>query len=178
MKCPIEYGLHLFTSFTYFLFLAVLLFSCLVVSYSFVTPWTVAHQAPPSTGFSRQEYWSGFPVPSPSCLLPVSWPQMYCPWWVLGRQNISFFFSSFFKLIESKREIFKTVQFVISPLWSLISPISREHCAPTTVCIHQVKVLFTTYCHCFPSHLPSPIKLEGRNCILIAVLLSSAYYCV
>ena len=27
----------------------------------FVTPWTVAYQAPPSTGFSRQEYWSGLP---------------------------------------------------------------------------------------------------------------------
>ena len=31
----------------------------------FVTPWTVAHQAPPSLGFSRQEYWSGVPLPSP-----------------------------------------------------------------------------------------------------------------
>ena len=31
----------------------------------FVTLWTVAHQAPPSTGFSRQEYWSGLPFPSP-----------------------------------------------------------------------------------------------------------------
>ena len=31
------------------------------------TPWTVAHQAPPSMGFSRQEYWSGLPFPSP-CL--------------------------------------------------------------------------------------------------------------
>jgi len=30
----------------------------------FVTPWTVAHQAPPSMGFSRQEYWSGVPLPS------------------------------------------------------------------------------------------------------------------
>ena len=30
-----------------------------------VTPWTVAHQAPPSMGFSRQEYWSGVPLPSP-----------------------------------------------------------------------------------------------------------------
>ena len=29
------------------------------------TPWTAAHQAPPSTGFSRQEYWSGLPLPSP-----------------------------------------------------------------------------------------------------------------
>ena len=31
----------------------------------FVTPWTSAHQAPPSMGFSRQEYWSGLPLPSP-----------------------------------------------------------------------------------------------------------------
>ena len=29
------------------------------------TPWTVAHQAPPSMGFSRQEYWSGVPLTSP-----------------------------------------------------------------------------------------------------------------
>ena len=31
-----------------------------------VTPWTAAYQAPPSMGFSRQEYWSGVPSPSPS----------------------------------------------------------------------------------------------------------------
>ena len=31
----------------------------------FSTPWTEAHQAPPSMGFSRQEYWSGVPLPSP-----------------------------------------------------------------------------------------------------------------
>ena len=30
-----------------------------------VTPWTAAHQAPLSMGFSRQEYWSGVPLPSP-----------------------------------------------------------------------------------------------------------------
>ena len=29
----------------------------------FATPWTAAHQAPPSMGFSRQEYWSGVPLP-------------------------------------------------------------------------------------------------------------------
>ena len=29
------------------------------------TPWTAAHQAPLSMGFSRQEYWSGLPLPSP-----------------------------------------------------------------------------------------------------------------
>ena len=40
-------------------------FSCVQL---FVTPWTVAHQAPLSMGFSRQESWSGFPVPSPGDL--------------------------------------------------------------------------------------------------------------
>ena len=34
----------------------------------FATPWTVAYQAPQSMGFSRQEYWSGLPFPSPGDL--------------------------------------------------------------------------------------------------------------
>ena len=33
-----------------------------------VTPWTLAHQAPLSMGFSRQEYWSGLLLPSPGDL--------------------------------------------------------------------------------------------------------------
>ena len=33
------------------------------------TPWTAAYQAPPSMGFSRQEYWSGVPLPSPIIIL-------------------------------------------------------------------------------------------------------------
>ena len=35
------------------------------------TPWTVAHQAPLSVGFSRQDYWSGLPSPSPKRLMKV-----------------------------------------------------------------------------------------------------------
>ena len=43
---------------------------CMLVSHVrlFATPWTVACQAPLSMGFSRQEYWSGFPFPSPGDL--------------------------------------------------------------------------------------------------------------
>ena len=40
-----------------------------VMSDSCTTPWTVAHQAPLSMGFSRQEYWSGLPFPPPGELL-------------------------------------------------------------------------------------------------------------
>ena len=36
------------------------------------TPWTAAYQAPPSMGFSRQEYWSGVPSPSPSFCLSLT----------------------------------------------------------------------------------------------------------
>ena len=38
----------------------------------FATPRTAAHQAPPSMGFSRQEYWSGLPLPSPRDRLHLS----------------------------------------------------------------------------------------------------------
>ena len=34
----------------------------------FATPWTVAYKSPPSMEFSRQEYWSGWPFPSPGDL--------------------------------------------------------------------------------------------------------------
>ena len=45
--------------------LEVKLLSCVPL---FATPWTVAYQAPPAMGFSRQEYWSGLPFPSPGDL--------------------------------------------------------------------------------------------------------------
>ena len=51
-KCDIRIGGVLITQ------------SCLTVA----TPWTVARQAPLSMGFSKQEYWSGLPFPSPGDL--------------------------------------------------------------------------------------------------------------
>ena len=50
------------------LLLLLLLFSHWFVSDSFVTPWTVAHQAPLSLRFPRQEYWSRLPFPSSGTL--------------------------------------------------------------------------------------------------------------
>ena len=46
----------------------VCVFSSSVMSDSFVTPWTIAHQAPLSMGFSRLESWSGLPFPPPGDL--------------------------------------------------------------------------------------------------------------
>ena len=63
----------------------------------FATPWTVAYQASPSMGFSRLEFWSGLPFPSPGDLLdpgiepgspalqadalPSEPPGKPLPWW-------------------------------------------------------------------------------------------------
>ena len=59
----------------------------------FATPWTTAHQAPPSMGFFRQEYWSGAPLPSLKHysitlihhmavkLCPVSYRWTFSFWW-------------------------------------------------------------------------------------------------
>ena len=68
------------------------------------TPWTVAHQAPPSMGFSRQEYWSGVPLPSPFkmeymtifrlCLFRVT--EFNCLLWM----------SQFFYVIEALKRLY------------------------------------------------------------------------
>ena len=47
------------------------------------TPWTAAYQAPPSMGFSRQEYWSGVPLPSPQLLSHV---QLFVTLWTAALQ--------------------------------------------------------------------------------------------
>ena len=51
-----------------YIYLYIFFFPLLSHVRLFVTPWTVAYQAPPSMGFSRQEYWNGLPFPSPEDL--------------------------------------------------------------------------------------------------------------
>jgi len=46
--------------------LLLLLLSCFNRVRLCATPWTAAYEAPPSMGFSREQYWSGLPLPSPS----------------------------------------------------------------------------------------------------------------
>ena len=53
------------SSATWMELLLLLLLSCFSHFWLCATPETAAHQAPPSLGFSRQEYWSGLPFPSP-----------------------------------------------------------------------------------------------------------------
>ena len=57
------------------------------------TPWTAAHQAPPSMGFSRQENWSRVPLPSPSSgTMPTQmhWSELRCEWALLEVNSCSY----------------------------------------------------------------------------------------
>ena len=54
----------------------VIHFSCVLL---FAILWTVACQAPLSMGFSRQEHWSGLPLPSPAFLLELAYSQAHSP---------------------------------------------------------------------------------------------------
>ena len=64
------------------------------------TPWTAAFQAPPSMGFSRQKYWSGVPLPSPSfCLQNKFFFYFYSP-------VIFFFNDKMFPLSQNSERCF------------------------------------------------------------------------
>ena len=52
-------------------YMHVCMLSCFSRIWFFVTPWTIAHQAPLSMGFSRQEYWNGLPNLPPKNLLDL-----------------------------------------------------------------------------------------------------------
>ena len=73
----------------------------------FATPWTVAYQAPPAMGFSRQEYWSGLPFPSPGDLPdPGIYPglphcrQMLLPSQPIGKSQPVYWYWVIFKNIQ------------------------------------------------------------------------------
>ena len=60
-----KWMLNFVKSFSASIEMILLLFSCKIMSDSFVSPWASAHQAPLSMGFPRQEYWNGLLFPSP-----------------------------------------------------------------------------------------------------------------
>ena len=75
------------------------------------TPWTAAHQAPPSMGFSRQEYWSGLPLPSPcekgrgiksaiTCLSPLIFYDAMIQLYKRGKEKNLITFEKNLKLIN------------------------------------------------------------------------------
>ena len=69
----------------------------------FATPWTVAHQAPLSMGFSQQEFWSGLPFPSPGNLPDPGIKPMFPA--LAGRSVLlSYQGSTVFDIVRFKRQ--------------------------------------------------------------------------
>ena len=66
------------------------------------TPWTAAYQAPPSMGFSRQEYWSGVPLPSPNICIFI--PICGLPHRLIGRRHRKWWFDPWVVKIPWRRK--------------------------------------------------------------------------
>ena len=90
----------------------------------FVIPWTAAHQGPPSMEFSRQEYWSGLPIPSPGDLPNPG---------IEPRQRGT-----------KKRNVFNPSRFILSScsFLSIKAPHSRKG---GTLCMHKDFILSLTH---------------------------------
>ena len=108
----------------------------------FVTPWTVARQAPLSMGFSRQEYWSGLPCPPPRHL---PWPRDLTPLCCISclagkiftteppgkppyQWYISAFLSSQLETLLSQVSPRTTATLIIQYTWHLYHPITFFTC--------------------------------------------------
>ena len=64
------------------------------------TPWTAAYQAPLSMGFSRQEYWSGVPLPSP-VMVELSFKIHTLEFQFLVPQNVTLFRNNFIAITNN-----------------------------------------------------------------------------
>ena len=115
-----------------------------------VTPWTAAHQAPLSMGFSRQEYWSGVPLPSPQdhlvclkkpCFLTHS----------ISADALSLQQASLQKDLHSSTEL--SLQAVQSPADIFSSPMPRHHLLHTIQFLVQCLAYHKISTLCIFSHL-------------------------
>ena len=99
------------------------------------TSWTAAYQAPPSMGFSRQEYWSGLPLPSPTTNLGS----------VLKSRDIT---------LPTKARIVKTMLF----------PVVMYRCESWTIkkTEHRRTVAFELWCW-RRQWQPTPVHLPGKS---------------
>ena len=111
------------------------------------TSWTATYQAPPPMGFSRQEYWSGVPLPSPHhisrSLKMVLYREAYRIMWREGAVVLieNRLFSQYFAQIFQVR-YYMTLSFILSLLyWSWDSLISSYSCLLSQLILHRVREL-------------------------------------
>ena len=117
--------------------------SCLTLS----DPWTAAYQAPPSMGFSRQEYWSGVPLPSPWDQQPFLMP-VYQVLQDRPRLSDHFSYSAHFMHLQSSLSHLLTPSLLFS--WCSSAVLPGIHCQSAAICLFNPLLfwmLLTSYCH-------------------------------
>ena len=112
------------------------------------TPWTAAYQAPPSMGFSRQEYWSGVPLPS-----PVVFPTFF---------NLSLNFAIRISWLEPQ----SAPGLVFSWFYRACSSLATKNI------INLISVLTIWWCPCVESSL---VLLEEGVCYDQCIFLAKLY---
>ena len=68
------------------------------------TPWTATYQAPLSMGFSRQEYWSGVPLPSPLCLKRLQIDIIFLEGWLKTCPIFSYGYNFLLQVISTLKD--------------------------------------------------------------------------
>ena len=131
-----------------------------------VTPWTAAYQTPPSMGFSRQEYWSRVPLPSPSLATVIFFSFVLCIQNARIRTLVPAHLSHAFKTNPHWKKRKETSEFflVFSPnIWNYLSMSDKEKSS-----VSSWQLFFHLLCH-------SPIKcripeLHLHTCIWICIV--------
>ena len=179
-----------------------LLFSHSVMFNSFVTPWTVAHQASLSIGFLREEYWSGLPISSPGDLpdpgIEPRSPALAAIFFTTespGKPELLLFFK-FFKNVNWRLITLQTYidmnqpwMYMCSPSWTPLPTLSTSHPSGSSQCTspeHPISciepglVICFTYYNIYVSVLfsqiipPSPSPTEFKRLFYkpVSLLLS------
>ena len=118
------------------------------------TPWTVAHRAPLSIGFSRQDYWSGLPYPSPGDLPdPASEPACLASPILAGR-----FFPAAPDIPRVEKSSYGVAMFPLSVLSCLFSVLSTPKCSGLMQSNRSVS--FVSFSPATPSAKISPAILR------------------
>ena len=117
----------------------------------FPTPWTVAYQAPPSMGFSRQEHWSGLQFPSPT---RESEDSQSCPT-LSGPMNHSLPGSSIHGIVQARVLEWVAISFSrgsprpMDGTWVSHIARSEERCREKRKPVHQVPICYKNHCQYF-----------------------------